>query len=149
MVTTGCTKTENDPQIRAFMDAVGLVTGGAPLKFRDLQSPELMRYAGHFCILRRDEATRTLTYILWAGELAALYGKDLTNKEISEGDYGYAEDIFANLTHEVIDGQKPIYTSGSIDWDSREHMNWWMVTLPMLSQRGDTPNEAMCCIFWD
>lgn len=149
MVTTGCQATENDPKTRAFLDDVARVTGGAPLKFRDLQTPELMRYAGHFCILRRDEETRALTYIMWAGEVAAKYGKDFTGKDISKADFGYAEGIFANLIHEVIDGQKPAFSSGTLDWAQREHVSWRMLTLPLLSQRDDTPNEVVCCVYWD
>lgn len=129
-------------KIKEFLSAAKKVTGGArDLEFTDLQHPDMVKFLPNISIVRPVENERMYKYLFWGGTLTSEYGKELTGKKMSEGEFDYAEEELIKLTDRILKTKEMIFTSGTLDWKNRDHREWHMVSLPLAHKNHE--NEAI------
>ena len=142
MFKNGSKDAEENSQIQEFMTSAAKITEGKrDLSFTDLQHPDMVKFLPHISIVRPVKGEHMYKYLFWGGNLTNEYGKELTGKKMSEGEFDYAEEELINLTDRIIKTQEIVFTSGTLDWKNKDHRKWHMVSLPLVHKNNE--NEAM------
>ena len=96
-------------------------------------------------ILSERMGPRAYRYRLFGSNLVRLIGRDLTDMAIDTLSMDGSTEPFLDMLEDVVAAGQPVYLSGSIFWEGREHRRFQQVTVPYRGADG----AMIVCTFVD
>ena len=135
------------PLIKEFVDLVDETAKDGVLSFADLTTSPFMKFWRYLVIYEFEPELTDFRVRYWGSHPVTITGNDWTGKLLSEMGYMDSTEEIHVLNMEALEKRKRIFASGNLHWQSREHIDWNQVKMPLC--RGESINEVLLCLVFE
>ena len=107
-------ETQDHPNLINLLDVCNATCGEQAVQFSNFKSSPFLEFWSSSLILRWDAKRNDFRYIFWVTQLATVYGLELTDKYISDGDHKNRKKPFIKAHFESMSLEKLVYLSGTL-----------------------------------
>jgi len=111
---------------------------------KDIQCPSFMKFWKHLFIYRHLIQQKDFEVVLFGSNVVSFYGMEATGKRLSEIGLGEAYDSVYETNMRVINGERRVFSNGTLFWQNREHLDWHHVKMPLIRKGSEI--EVLSCI---